>query len=140
MVDETVFQTLSLVGADRCAWEVSPAAGCRLHAWQGSAPEELVASYAEARRAIADSPFGRSANRFPRWTADCVRESEADRRRRGIDHRVVTVVQRDSPYMVDVNVALGYRTTRETVILAHDLEKLARCRAQRSVARGWWGS
>ncbi|MEV0069337.1 GNAT family N-acetyltransferase [Amycolatopsis sp. NPDC050768] len=205
VVDETVFQTLSLVGADRCAWEVSPAAGYRLHTWHGSAPEELVTSYADARRAIADSPFGRSAYRFPRWTADRVRESEADRRRRGIDHRVVAVVHRGSgrvvgftelqlyphrrdlgyqgdtavlaahrgrglgfcakaamlrlllaerpdveqvvtstaaanPYMVNVNVALGYRTTRETVILAQDTEKLARRRAQRSVARGWWGS
>ncbi|WIX77162.1 GNAT family N-acetyltransferase [Amycolatopsis carbonis] len=192
VVDETVFQALSIGAADRSAWKVSPAAGYRLRTWQDSAPEELVASYAQARRAIADSPFGRSAYRFPRWTADRVRESEADRRRRGIDHRVVAVVQRDSgrvvgftelqlyphrhdlgyqgdtavlaahrgrglgfcvkaamlrrlvaerpeveevitstaaanPYMVNVNLALGYRTTRETVILAQN--KLARGRA-----------
>jgi mycothiol synthase len=189
VVSATVFQTLSISNVDRSAWEVEPRPGYRLHTWQGTAPGELVASYAEARRAIADSPFGRSAFRFPAWTVERVRESEADRRHREIDHRVVAVVRQDSeqvvgftelqmyphredlgyqgdtavlaqhrghslsfcakatmlqwllaerpklkqvitstaaanPYMVNVNLALGYRNTREMVILSCGTDKI----------------
>lgn len=100
VVSTTVCQTLSIGDVDRSAWEVEPAAGYRLHTWHGAAPDELVASYAVARRAIADSPFGRSALRFPAWTVDRVRESEAESRRREIDHRVVAVVREDSDQVV----------------------------------------
>ncbi|SFQ53809.1 hypothetical protein SAMN05421854_114175 [Amycolatopsis rubida] len=189
-VSTTVLQMLSISTVDRSVWEVEPPIGYRLVSWCGLAPDELLASYAEARRAIADSPFGRSAFRFPAWTAERVRESEADRRHREIDHRVVAIVRQDSdevvgftelqvyphrknfayqgdtavlaqhrghslgfcakaamlrwlqterpeveqvmtsttaanPYMVNVNLALGYRSARRMVILACETEKLA---------------
>lgn len=88
----TVFQKLPLAQVDRASPAVVPADGYRLRDWSGSAPAELVESYAHARRAIADSPFGRSAFRFPTWTVERVRESEEENRRANIGHRVFAAV------------------------------------------------
>lgn len=84
-----VTQTLVLAGAPRSSWPAKPPAGYRLHQWLGPAPDDLVEAYADARSAIHDAPIGESAFRPPDWTADRVREVEADLRRQHIEQRVV---------------------------------------------------
>lgn len=92
VVCTTIFQKLPLGQVDRASLAVVPADGYRLQDWSGSAPTELVESYAHARQAIADSPFGRSAFQFPAWTVERIRESEEENRRANIEHRVVAAV------------------------------------------------
>ncbi|WP_166659536.1 GNAT family N-acetyltransferase [Labedaea rhizosphaerae] len=95
VVCSTLFQVLSLDGLGPVP-DVPPAKGYRLRSWSRSAPDDLVDSYASARQAIADSPFGQSAFRFPDWNARRVRADEEDRRRTNIEQRIVAAVHEES--------------------------------------------
>jgi GNAT superfamily N-acetyltransferase len=95
VVRTTLFQTLSLDDFDPTT-EVLPAKGYRLQSWHGSTPDELVATFAQARQAIADSPFGQSAFQFPEWTPQRVRSDEDDRRNSNIAQRIVAAVHEDT--------------------------------------------
>jgi GNAT superfamily N-acetyltransferase len=91
-VQTLVFQSLELSEVDPAIWDVEPPAGYRLVRWTGHAPDELVESYARARRAMADAPPGESAFRIPDWTVERVRRMEAGYREHGIERRVVVAV------------------------------------------------
>ncbi|MFC0540211.1 GNAT family N-acetyltransferase [Kutzneria chonburiensis] len=91
-VQSTILQILELGEVDRARWAVDTPEGYELVRWRGHVPDELVASYAEARRAIADAPWGESAEHPPDWTVERVRRIEVERREQGIDLRTVAAV------------------------------------------------
>jgi mycothiol synthase len=83
---------MELGEVDRGRWATDTPAGYELVRWRDHAPDELVASYAEARRSIADAPTGGSAENAPDWTVARVRRIEAECRDQGIDLRTVVAV------------------------------------------------
>jgi GNAT superfamily N-acetyltransferase len=91
-VHSTILQIMELGEVDRERWATDTAAGYELARWRGHVPDELVASYAEARRAIADAPSGDSTENAPEWTVARVRRTEAECRDQGIDLRTVVAV------------------------------------------------
>jgi len=93
-VRSTILQILELGEVDRDRWAVDTPEGYELVRWRGHAPDELVVSYAEARRAIADAPWGESAENPPDWTVERVRRIEAECRAHGIDLRTVVAVDK----------------------------------------------
>lgn len=94
-VQTSIVQALEIAEVDPAIWEVAPADGYRLERWRGRAPEDLVESYARARRAMADAPPGKSAFRVPDWTVERVRRMEAGYRENGIERRAVVAVAGD---------------------------------------------
>ncbi|MEZ0109424.1 mycothiol synthase [Catenulispora sp. EB89] len=72
-----VSQTLETTSVDRTLWDVPTPDGYRLHAWDEAAPEELIASYAEARKAIDDSPTQDLVWEGTAWTPQRIRDDEA---------------------------------------------------------------
>jgi mycothiol synthase len=91
-VNRFVLQVLQVAGTDPDRWLVPVSPGYRLRRWLGSAPEQVVESYARARTAIEDAPSGESTFRFPQWTVEAVRASEAVFRERGVQRQVVAAV------------------------------------------------
>ncbi|HEY3748737.1 MAG TPA: GNAT family N-acetyltransferase [Pseudonocardiaceae bacterium] len=91
-VQAAVRQWLEFDSVDASLWEVPAPAGYRAVSWIGSAPDELVESYAMARRAIDDAPHGPTAYRAPPWTVERVREAEAAALARRAEGRVVAAV------------------------------------------------
>jgi mycothiol synthase len=76
LVQRTARQSLDVAGADRSSWQVAGPAGYRLARWIDTAPEDLLASYATARNAIADRPRGDMAYVDAVWTPQRVRAEE----------------------------------------------------------------
>ncbi|MGY0231367.1 GNAT family N-acetyltransferase [Longispora urticae] len=100
-----------------------PAAGYRLETWTGHAPDELLESYARARRAIDDAPFHQMSYRPPRWTGERVRDHEAARREAGLAHLVVAAVHEATGQVAGhtvVNIRAGVPTAYQddTAVLA----------------------
>ncbi|CCH28440.1 GNAT family N-acetyltransferase [Actinosynnema sp. NPDC047251] len=87
---------LDLATADRALWDVPPPAGYRVARWPVAVPEEYLESYAVARGAIHDAPIGQTEFRPPEWTAERVREYEAQAREQGNDQRVVVALHGDT--------------------------------------------
>jgi len=74
-------------------WDAPVAPGYRLVQWSAAAPEELIASYAVARQAIADAPSGSSVYRDDQeWTPESIRKEEREHSAAGVDFRVAVVV------------------------------------------------
>jgi mycothiol synthase len=92
----TVSQRLSLQDADPAAWAIEPPAGYRIVQWIGHAPDDLIASYADARAAIHDAPLGQAAYESPEWTPERVRIAERALRVGGVEQRVVAAVHEAS--------------------------------------------
>lgn len=95
-----VMQTLEIAQVDRARWDVPVAEGYRLAAWTDAAPEDVVASYARARRAIFDALRGELTWEDPDWTAERVRQEESDHREAGREHHVVVAVDEASGEVV----------------------------------------
>jgi mycothiol synthase len=91
-----VRQALAVAGADPSAWDVAVPAGYRPRSWAGTAPDDVVESYARARGAIRDAPLGQSDYRWPEWTVGRVRAAEAEFREQGIEQRVVVAIHEAS--------------------------------------------
>lgn len=91
-VNETILQWLRFAEVDRSLWDVPVPVGYRVERWVGVAPEEFIASYAEAKCAIRDAPRGEAALQEREWTVDRVREDEVSAVGRGIEARVVVAV------------------------------------------------
>jgi mycothiol synthase len=68
-----------------------PVTGYRMVSWTGAAPEELLASYAEARNAINDAPHDVAVD-DDRYTPERIRAMEAAVARRGAEMRVTVAV------------------------------------------------
>jgi mycothiol synthase len=88
-VHVTVTQGLSIDTVDVRLWEVPTPSGYRIVSWTRTAPDDLVASYANARNAIHDAPDGQVEYRPPQWTVERVRQAERDAMAGGIEQRVV---------------------------------------------------
>lgn len=89
-------QELPIDETDAAVWDRTPPSGYRLVRWAGHCPDEVVGSFAAARAAIADAPEGELDYRAPRWTAERVREAEAEMRDRGVEQRFVAAVHEPS--------------------------------------------
>lgn len=89
---EAVVQFLVVAGTDRARWDVPTPPDYRLVHWTGRAPDELVDSYARARRAVRDAPLGDTGYLPPDWTAERVRAEEAELAAQGVRSRVVVAV------------------------------------------------
>jgi GNAT superfamily N-acetyltransferase len=85
----TVSQQLALRDVDPASWAIEPPAGYRVVQWIGHAPDDLLASYADARAAIHDAPLGQAAYESPQWTPERIRMTERTQRERGVEERVV---------------------------------------------------
>ena len=96
----TSWQMLHVAEVDPALWDVPVPEGFRLEQWAGAAPESLVAAFAAARNAIADSPHGESSYRDPEWTVERVRQTEADLREAGDDSRFVVAVREETEAVV----------------------------------------
>lgn len=131
VVCSTVFQRLSL---DDVEVAPLPASGYRLRTWSDAAPDDLLESYAKARQAIADSPFGQSAFRFPQWSAQRVRDAEAGSRRLKIGQRVVAAVHEGSGEVAGIT-ELHLSPHRQDVAYQGDTAVLAEHRGH---GLGYW--
>jgi mycothiol synthase len=80
--------------------------GYRLHGWMDAAPEELIASYAEARPAIGDAPSQDMDWEDPDWTPQLVRDEEAEYVAAGQEHRVVVAVHESSGEVAGITALL----------------------------------
>jgi GNAT superfamily N-acetyltransferase len=67
-------------------------AGYRLVRWVGSAPDELLDSYAQAKSAMSDAPIGTMQWEHQRWVGGAIREYEETTVQRGREYRVVVAV------------------------------------------------
>ncbi|MFF0390003.1 GNAT family N-acetyltransferase [Kitasatospora sp. NPDC004615] len=119
-----VMQVLRLAAIPARLWEVPVPAGYRLTQWTGACPEELVDSYAAARRAIQDAPSGRSSHREPAWTPELVRDADRELAQAGAEQRVVVAVDDSTRQVVGVHVVHSYPHRREIGYI-HDTSVLA---------------
>ncbi len=87
-----VLQVLTVADVDPARWEVPVPDGYRLWRWDGTTPDELLASYAATRGAMAGAPAGDTTYQVPQWTSEVVREAEDLIRSRGVQRRVVAAV------------------------------------------------
>ncbi|TDU05424.1 acetyltransferase (GNAT) family protein [Streptomyces sp. 846.5] len=94
-VHRRVLQRLVVADVEPRLWEVEAPSGYHLEQWLGAAPESLVDSFARARGAIHDAPFGTSSFSVPQWDAKLVREEEEDWAARGFEYFVVAACDDD---------------------------------------------
>ena len=90
------WQMLHIREVDPARWQVPLPAGYRLECWTAAAPEALVAAFAFARNAIADSPLGDSSLAHPTWTVERVRRVEAEIAAGGDQSHCVVAVHENS--------------------------------------------
>lgn len=102
--------------------------GYELRAWVGAAPDDVVESYARARNAISDSPLGEADYEHPDWTVERVRAEEAERRRQGVEQRVVVALH--SGEVVGVT-EVEARPTTPTSLMQGDTAVVAAHRGRR---------
>ncbi|NUW34561.1 GNAT family N-acetyltransferase [Nonomuraea sp. SMC257] len=133
-VQKIVLQTLQVAESDYTRWEIAPPRGYLLVQWKGTAPDDLVESYAGARNSIRDAPAGESGYQHPVWTVERVRHAEDDARNRGVEHRVSVIVHQESKAVVALTVLEAFphlRTTafqQDTVVVpGHRGRGLGRC-------------
>lgn len=89
------WQMLHVRNVDPALWQVTTPPGYRLEHWTAAAPEPLVAVFAKARNAIADSPLGDTSLVHPTWTVERLRRVEAEIAADGDEcHCVVAVHER----------------------------------------------
>ncbi|ONI90886.1 hypothetical protein ALI22I_10600 [Saccharothrix sp. ALI-22-I] len=134
VVNTMVLQLLPVAEVDRSTWDVAVPAGYRVEDWVGAAPDALLESFARARNALRDAPFGEIDFQAPLWTGDRVREAEADLRARGVEQRMVVAVHEESGDVVGVTEVEvrphrpHWASQRETSVLgAHRGHGLGRC-------------
>ncbi|WP_034269080.1 GNAT family N-acetyltransferase [Actinospica robiniae] len=72
------WQMLHIPDIEPARWQLRTPAGYRLERWTAATPEPLVAAFARARNAIADSPLGDTSLVHPTWTVERLRRVEAE--------------------------------------------------------------
>ncbi|NYI04792.1 GNAT family N-acetyltransferase [Allostreptomyces psammosilenae] len=90
-------------GPDQAA-ELPP--GHTLTTWDGPVPPRHAAAFAEVRRAMAQAPTGRRAERPPDWDVAAVRELATVCRRRGQSLRTVAIIAPDGAVAAYTEVVL----------------------------------
>ncbi|MEV6867171.1 GNAT family N-acetyltransferase [Streptosporangium subroseum] len=66
--------------------------GYRVRGWTAEAPQEVLVSYARARRAIFDAPKGGITWNAPEWTPERIRAEEAAYLAADVEQRTVVAV------------------------------------------------
>lgn len=118
----------------------APPDGYRIRSWTGSAPDELVESYARARNAIADAPTADGQAEEP-WDVARVRDLEATLVRRGRESRVTVALDAAGEVVAFTDLRVSapparYASTDDTaVVAAHRRRGLARTVKTESLAR-----
>ncbi len=87
---------LEVGSVDPAVWQLDPAPGFRLEQWESVAPQDLVHGFAQARNTMADQPTGESSYQRRVWTAERVRQHEAEMRDVGETRRYVVAVEERS--------------------------------------------
>ena len=100
VAQRTVVLTIDMTSVDRARWCVPAPSGYRLVHWTGSAPDDLLRSYAAARNAIAEAPHGKMSFTEPEWTPLRVRAAEAAARSRSCELWVIAAVHEQSAQVV----------------------------------------
>jgi GNAT superfamily N-acetyltransferase len=109
---------------------VSPVEGYRVVSWTGAAPDDLLASYAEARNAINDAPHDESID-DERYTPDRIRAMESSVEERDTELRVTVAVAPDGEVVgftevrVPREVGTAAFTDDTAVVAAHRRRGLA---------------
>jgi mycothiol synthase len=134
VVQRTVQLSLDLALADRARWRVEGADGYRLARWTGTAPEDLLASYATARNAIRQAPHGEMSFTEPEWTPQRVRDEEAMVRGRDGELRVVAAVHEQTGQVAGLTYLVVYQQRPELA----DQEDTAVLAAHRGHGLGAW--
>ena len=109
VAQRTVQLSLDLALADRARWEVEAAPGYRLACWTGTAPEDLLVSYATARNAIRQAPHGDMSFTEPEWTPQRVRDEEGMVRGRDGELRVVAAVHEQTGAVAGLTYLVVYQ-------------------------------
>lgn len=91
-VQRFVIQTLFVEEVDPARWSLPVPDGYITVRWISEAPEDLLASLADAYGAMHDAPTGDMTYQEPEWTPDLIRASEASARDRGGELRTVAAV------------------------------------------------
>jgi GNAT superfamily N-acetyltransferase len=134
VVQRTVQLSLDLTLADRARWEVEAAPGYRLAHWTGTAPEDLLASYATARNAIRQAPHGDMSFTEPEWTPQRVRDEETMIRGRDGELRVMAAVHEQTGQVAGLTYLVIYQYRPELA----DQEDTAVLSAHRGHGLGAW--
>ena len=100
VAQRTVVLAIDMMSVDRTRWCVPAPSGYRLAHWTGSAPDDLLKSYAAARNAIAEAPHGKLSFTEPEWTPLRVRAAEAAARSRSCELWVIAAVHEQSAQVV----------------------------------------
>lgn len=119
LVQRTAKQSLDMARADRSSWQVAGPAGYRLARWLDSAPDDLLASYATARNAIADRPRGGTAYVDAVWSPQRVRAGEAAAVADQCQTRVVVAVHEQTAQVVGLTY-LEVRRGRPDLAIQQD--------------------
>ena len=142
VVNTMILQLLLVAEVDRSIWDVAAPTGYRVEDWVGAAPDALLESFAQARNALRDAPFGEIDFQAPLWTGDRVRAAEADLRARDVEQRIAVAVHEESGDVVGVTEIEvrphrpRWASQRETsVLVAHRGHGLGRC-IKAHMARG----
>ena len=97
-----IVQDLQIAETDPALWDVPVAPGYQLRDWIGPAPEEVIESYAAARRAISDAPTGEMSFEDPQWSPERVRLDEAEVAARGAEQRIVVAIHEATAAVVGI--------------------------------------
>jgi mycothiol synthase len=134
VVQRTVQLSLDLAAADKACWQIPAVPGYRLACWTGSAPDDLLASYAAARNAIREAPRGAMSFTEPQWSPQRVRDEEAMVRARNGELRAVAVVHEKTSEVAGLTYLAVYQHRADLA----DQEDTAVLAAHRGHGLGVW--
>ncbi|MFE9425099.1 GNAT family N-acetyltransferase [Kitasatospora sp. NPDC006697] len=103
-----VMQLLRVTETPAHLWDVPIPAGYRLEQWTGATPEPLIESYALARQAVSDAPWGRTSFRTPRWTADQIRSEDRELAAAGTEPWVAVAVDETTGQVAGMHSVHNY--------------------------------
>ncbi|MCC9307615.1 GNAT family N-acetyltransferase [Kitasatospora sp. RB6PN24] len=119
-----VMQVLPIATTPAQLWDVPDPAGYRLAHWTGATPERFIDSYAMARQAIQDAPFGRTSYRPTVWTPAQICATDRELAEAGAEQRVVIAIDDATDQVVGAHVIHTY-PHRPGVGFIHDTSVLA---------------
>ncbi|MFE0458059.1 GNAT family N-acetyltransferase [Kitasatospora sp. NPDC058965] len=106
-------QTLAPAATPAQLWQLPDPAGYRLVQWAGATPEDLVESYATARRAIQDAPWGDSSFQQTPWTPELVRAADRELAQAGTEQWASIAVAQATGEVVGVHGLYCFSHRRE---------------------------
>lgn len=108
-IRRTLMQVLPVKSTSPRLWRSRPPFGYRLQQWNGAVPENLLESYAAARRALRDAPSPVCVDPVsPSWSADSIREAERALAAAGTEQWVSVAVDKRTGEIVAASAILRY--------------------------------